>query len=145
MLVYPRAILDILKNNQAIEYTMDNIKNKSTVLVIGNGKYYGNGVPINPNYDLKNDYLNVLKAPFFNRRDIVKFLLKVLKEKHIDDPLLDYYLVQKLNIVSDEELICNVDGEIITSKEFNFEVIKDGVTIDNNYPRYVKKAINLIK
>ena len=98
MLVYPRAILDILKNNQAIEYTMDNIKNKSTVLVIGNGKYYGNGVPINPNYDLKNDYLNVLKAPFFNRRDIVKFLLKVLKEKHIDDPLLDYYLVQKLNI-----------------------------------------------
>ena len=145
MLVYPRAILDILKNNQAIEYTMDNIKNKSTVLVIGNGKYYGNGVPINPNYDLKNDYLNVLKAPFFNRRDIVKFLLKVLKEKHIDDPLLDYYLVKKLNIVSDEELICNVDGEIITSKEFNFEVIKDGVTIDNNYPRYVKKAINLIK
>ena len=54
-------------------------------------------------------------------------------------------LVQKLNIVSDEELICNVDGEIITSKEFNFEVIKDGVTIDNNYPQYVKKAINLIK
>lgn len=145
ILVYPRAILNTLKDNKPIEYNLNGVENKSTVFVVGNGKYYGNGVPINPIYDLSSNYLNIISAPAFNRRQIMKFLLKVLKEKHIDDPMICHYFIKELDIISNEELLCNVDGEIITSKEFNFKIIEDGVTITNNHPQYVKKAINLIK
>lgn len=145
ILVYPRAILNTLKDNKPIEYNLNGVENKSTVFVVGNGKYYGNGVPINPIYDLSSNYLNIIIAPAFNRRQIMKFLLKVLKEKHIDDPMICHYFIKELDIISNEELLCNVDGEIITSKEFNFKIIEDGVTITNNHPQYVKKAINLIK
>lgn len=145
ILVYPRAILDTLKDNRSIEYEINGVENESTVLVVGNGKYYGNGVPINPEYDLSSNYLNIISAPAFNRRQIMKFLLKVLKEKHIEDPMIYHYFIKELDVISNEELLCNVDGEIITAKEFNFKVIEDGVTITNNHPQCVKKAINLIK
>ncbi len=144
-LVYPRAILNILKNNKPIKYTINGLNHESTVLVVGNGKFYGKGVPINPDYNLTSNYLNIINAPALSRGQIIKFLLKVIKEKHIEDSMIDYYLAKKLNIVSDEKLLCNVDGEIIESKKFKFEVIENGVTITNDYPKYVKKAINLIK
>lgn len=144
-LVYPKAIINILKDNQPIEYEIDNIKKESTVLIVGNGKYYGNGFPINPNYNLTNNYLNVLSAPRLTRIEILKFLLKVIKENHLEDPLVSHNLIKNLNIKSNKELLCNVDGEILTGKEFNFKVIEDGVIINNNHPQYVKKAINLIK
>ena len=144
-LIYFRAILSIIKDNRSIEYTINGEKDKSTVLVIGNGKYYGNGVPINPKYDLSSNYLNIISVPELKDRQIIKFILKALMEKHIDDPIINHYMTKKLNIISDEELLCNIDGEIMTSKEFNFEVIEDGITLTNNYPQYVKKAINLIK
>lgn len=144
-LIYFRAILSIIKDNRPIEYTINGEKDKSTVLVVGNGKYYGNGVPINPEYDLSSNYLNIISAPELNEGQIVKFLLKALMEKHIDDPMITHYMAKKLNIISDEELLCNIDGEIMTSKEFEFEVIEDGITLTNDYPQYVKKAINLIK
>ena len=137
--------LSIIKDNRSIEYAINGEKDKSTVLVIGNGKYYGNGVPINPEYDLSSNYLNIISAPELNEGQIVKFLLKALMEKHIDDPMITHYMAKKLNIISDEELLCNIDGEIMTSKEFEFEVIEDGITLTNDYPQYVKKAINLIK
>lgn len=144
-LIYFRAILSIIKDNRSIEYTINGEKDKSTVLVIGNGKYYGNGVPINPKYDLSSNYLNIISVPELKDRQIIKFILKALMEKHIDDPMINHYMAKKLNIISDEELLCNIDGEIMTSKEFNFEVIEDGITLTNDYPQYVKKAINLIK
>lgn len=43
MLIYFRAILSIIKDNRPIEYTINGEKDKFTVLVVGNGKYYGNG------------------------------------------------------------------------------------------------------
>ncbi len=144
-LIYFRAILSIIKDNRSIEYTINGEKDKSTVLVIGNGKYYGNGVPINPKYDLSSNYLNIISVPELKDRQIIKFILKALMEKHIDDPMINHYMAKKLSIISDEELLCNIDGEIMTSKEFNFEVIEDGITLTNDYPQYVKKAINLIK
>lgn len=145
MLVYPRAILRTLRDNESIEYTIDGVKNESTVLVVGNGKFYGNGVPINPDYDLNSDYLNIISAPALNRKQIIKFLLKVVRQKHIEDPVITHYLAKSLNIISDKNLLCNVDGEIMISKNFDFRVIKEGVTITNDHPQYVKKAINLIK
>lgn len=144
-LVYPKAIIKILKNNKPIEYEIDNIKEESTVLVLGNGKYYGNGFPINPKCDLDNGYLNMISAPGLTRIQILKFLVKVLKEKHLEDSLVSHDLIKSLNIKSDQSLLCNVDGEIFTDKEFNFKVVEDGVIINNDHPRYVKKAINLIK
>lgn len=144
-LIYFRAILSVIKDNRPIEYTINGEKDKSTILVVGNGKYYGNGVPINPEYDLSNNYLNIISAPELKDTQIIKFILKALTEKHIDDPMITHYMAKKLNIISNEELLCNIDGEIMTSKEFNFEIIEEGITLTNDYPRYVKKAINLIK
>ncbi len=144
-LIYFRAILSVIKDNRPIEYTINGEKDKSTIFVVGNGKYYGNGVPINPEYDLSNNYLNIISAPELKDAQIIKFILKALTEKHIDDPMITHYMTKKLNIISNEELLCNIDGEIMTSKEFDFEVIEEGITLTNDYPRYVKKAINLIK
>lgn len=144
-LVYPRAILNIIKDNEPIKYSLNGNKKESTVLIIGNGKYYGNGFPINPNYDLSNNYLNVISAPALTRKQILKFLVKVLKEKHLDDLLVTNYLIKNFKVSSNIDLLCNLDGEIITGKNFIFDIIENGVTLDNEHPQYVKRAINLIK
>lgn len=144
-LVYPKAIFKVFKNNNSIEYMINGENTKSTILAVANGKYYGNGIPINPNYDLTSNYLNIINVPKLNRKQIAILLLKLLKEKHIRDSKVDYYLSEHINVKSDNNLLCNIDGEIINGKDFDFKIIKDGLIIDNNHPSYVKKAINLIK
>lgn len=145
VLVYPHAILNVIKDNEPIKYNLNDDKKESAVLIISNGKYYGNGFPINPNYNLTSNYLNVITASALTRKQILRFIVKILKEKHLEDPLVTTYLIKKFQVSSDIDLPCNLDGEIITGKNFNFGVIESGITLDNEHPHYVKRAINLIK
>ena len=134
---YYAGIIDSLIKNSSYDTSLGNI----TLLAICNGKYYGNNVPINPNYNLKDGEFEVYKANKLKRLEFLKLFLKIYQGNHFDNDLVDYFKTDNLQVISDKSIVCNVDGEIIYSNEFNFNVIKDGITLTNDTPEYIKKYV----
>ena len=145
LLSYPRAIIEEIIKYKPLELDIDGCVSETTLLTVCNGKYYGSGIPINPDYDLSNGYFNVIEAEPLTRREIIILFLKIFKAAHLNSPKIYSDLKDKIVVESDQELICNVDGEIIRVKKFDFSVIKDGLTLTTDIPQYVKKAIKTIK
>ena len=134
---YYVGIIDSLIKNSSYDTSLGNI----TLLAICNGKYYGNNVPINPNYNLSDGEFEVYKASKLKRLEFLKLFLKIYQGNHFDNDLVDYFKTDNLQVISDKSIVCNVDGEIIYSNEFNFNVIKDGITLTNDTPEYIKKYV----
>lgn len=134
---YYAGIIDSLIKNSSYDTSLGNI----TLLAICNGKYYGNNVPINPNYNLSDGEFEVYKASKLKRLEFLKLFLKIYQGNHFDNDLVDYFKTDNLQVISDKSIVCNVDGEIIYSNEFNFNVIKDGITLTNDTPEYIKKYV----
>lgn len=134
---YYAGIIDSLIKNPNYNTSLGNI----TLLATCNGKYYGNNVPINPNYNLKDGEFEVYKASKLKRLEFLKLFLKIYQGNHFDNDLVDYFKTDNLQVISDKSIVCNVDGEIIYSNEFNFNVIKDGITLTNDTPEYIKKYV----
>lgn len=134
---YYAGIIDSLIKNPNYNTSLGNI----TLLAVCNGKYYGNNVPINPNYNLKDGEFEVYKANKLKRLEFLKLFLKIYQGNHFDNDLVDYFKTDNLQVISDKSIVCNVDGEIIYSNEFNFNVIKDGITLTNDTPEYIKKYV----
>ncbi len=134
---YYAGIIDSLIKNPNYNTSLGNI----TLLAVCNGKYYGNNVPINPNYNLSDGEFEVYKASKLKRLEFLKLFLKIYQGNHFDNDLVDYFKTDNLQVISDKSIVCNVDGEIIYSNEFNFNVIKDGITLTNDTPEYIKKYV----
>lgn len=138
---YYAGIIDSLIKNPNYNTSLGNI----TLLAVCNGKYYGNNVPINPNYNLSDGEFEVYKASKLKRLEFLKLFLKIYQGNHFDNDLVDYFKADNLQVTSRKPIVCNVDGEIIYSNEFNFNVIKDGITLTNDTPEYIKKYVLNIK
>lgn len=134
---YYAGIIDSLIKNPNYNTSLGNI----TLLAVCNGKYYGNNVPINPNYNLNDGKFEVYKASKLKRLEFLKLFLKIYQGNHFNNDLVDYFKADNLQVTSDKSIVCNVDGEIIYSTEFNFNVIKDGITLTNDTPEYIKKYV----
>lgn len=145
MLSYPRAIVEEIIKHKPIEIKINGELKECTLFTFCNGKYYGSGFPMNPRYDLNNGFLTIITAGNLTRTQLVILLLKILKEEHLESPKVISMQEKNVIIESSKELLCNVDGEIIKDRKFEFGVINNGITLTNDVPQYVKKAIKAIK
>ena len=144
-LAYPRAIMEEIIKYEPTLMRINNLELERTIFTVCNGKYYGNGFPMNPDYDLSDGFLNVISAEKLTRRQIVILLLQIMRASHLESRHVATFQTKHVNIQSDVPLLCNVDGEIFEDTKFNFSVIEDGATLTTDVPQYVKKAIKAIK
>ena len=111
------------------------------IFTVCKGKYYGNGVPINPNYNLNNHLFNLIEASNISNLEMLKCFLQIFQGKHLDYPKVNISCVTNLQINSRLPILCNVDGEVFQDTSFNFKLIPDGITITNNIPAKIKRMI----
>ena len=64
-LKYQRNILKQLIFYKKKEISIDEKQKLINILTVCKGKYYGNGIPINPNYNLNNHLFNLIEASIF--------------------------------------------------------------------------------
>jgi len=145
MLSYPRAIIEEIIKYKPTSITINGVPTEKTILTICNGQYYGNGFPMNPEYNLSDGLFNVISAGKLTRRQIIVLLLKILRQTHLESERVAFYQTDSILVESGKSLLCNVDGEVFADTRFEFSVIKDGVTLTTDVPQYVKRAIKAIK
>lgn len=100
-----------------------------TILAICNGKYYGGGFQIAPNASNNDGVFDIYLVDKLTKLQIPGLILKLLKGKHEEDKRVHKISSNKVKIHSDKLLNCNLDGEIFSLKDMEFEVTDKKIPI----------------
>lgn len=95
--------------------------------VIANAPFYGGGFMGAPDAIPNDNKLNFTLVNSISRLKILRFLPVYEKGKHSNLSFCTMKECSKLMIEADLELPVNLDGEIISVKSINFEIIKNGI------------------
>lgn len=101
-----------------VEYNYDNV----WLIAVANNKYYGGGMLISP-HSINNDGLfDICIIKGLTKLKFLKLFTSVFKGEHIKHyPLVEFIKGKEINIVTEDDLIIQSDGEILSSSNINFE------------------------
>ena len=103
--------------------------NRYTTVAVCNAKYYGGGYKIGTYSSLTDGLVDVYMAEKMNKISMARLILGMKSGKHEKSKKLKKVSTNKLIIKSDKDVTCNIDGEELTAKEFNIEVLPLGIEV----------------
>jgi len=133
---YKPRELEILINDK-------DIKDDFTTVVVCNGRYYGGGYKIGYNAKLDDGLLDIYLVPKINKLKTAKLIMSMKKGEHEKSKDITKYQTNKLTVRSKDIIDCNIDGEVLSSKEFNIELIEKGIEV--YYDKYLINEVGKIK
>ncbi len=111
-------------------YYNDNIwESDMTTIAICNGKYYGGGYKVGYKAKLNNGTVDVYLIDKMKKTMMAKLIKGMSKGLHEDSIHTTKLMVKKIKIEFNEDVSSNIDGEKLTSRVFDIEVIPKGITI----------------
>lgn len=127
------AIVSLFKfKYPKIKFIIDGIEldEEMFLVALANGKYYGGGIILAPDAEISDGELEFYGVKKSNPYKIFKYLMAFLFGKDIRSIKETYYYKCKsLKIISEKEIISNIDGEIIESNEFDFDIVPKGIKL----------------
>lgn len=133
---YIKAVSDRVKNltyqDLSINLTLEDstkieLKDEFLVSAICNGGYYGSGFNPAPDAKIDDGIINFVTARRFPKWQLLPLILKYKQGKHQSSKYLDEYLVKSGQIKSDKDFLANIDGEIFSTNNLDFEVVSKAI------------------
>lgn len=95
------------------------------MLNAANGKSYGGGFRVAPNASVTDGWLELIVISKISLLKRLLYLPVIEKGRHLDKPLsfIDYKQVKKISLVADHPLQAHLDGEYLTAKQFDIELL----------------------
>jgi len=118
-----------------VKIEIDNKVNKNehiTILAICNGRYYGGGYNIAPKALIQDDKLDIYYVKKINIFKIIYYLLKMKNGKHENLKHMDVYKASRIKVSSDFKVRFNRDGEMLSAKDFEIELIPNAISLYRN-------------
>lgn len=111
--------------------TIDGVKFDKEILLaaIANGRCYGGGVKISPKSDINDGIFDLCVVDKVSKLKIFLLFPKAIKGTHENIKQVSFYKGRNISIVSREEFVLNIDGELIKEKEVNCELIRNGIKV----------------
>lgn len=107
-------------------------KGKCTILTVCNGETYGGGFKIAPMAKLNDGYFDVYYVEKVSKATL-PFLIRMLKKgTHEKHNKVHKSQATKVKLKCNNDLVCNIDGEIIKDNKFIIKIIPNALTIYNN-------------
>ena len=101
-----------------------------TLALAANGCYYGSGYKAAPRANLSDGLIDFIRVPNISIPKFLKFVGIYKKGEHLDKlNFLELIRCKKLEIVSDNDISLNLDGEIIQIKNPVIEIIPSAMKI----------------
>jgi len=107
-------------------------KEKFTVVTICNGQYYGGGYRMAPNASVTDNLFDIYYVDQVKKIEMPNLILKIKSGVHEQSPKVHKVQANRIVIQSENDIICNVDGETLISNKFEIELIKNGITLFND-------------
>jgi diacylglycerol kinase (ATP) len=97
--------------------------------IISNGSFYGMSSLIAPEADMADGYLDLILFKNGKRRDILRYVLGILRERHLYFKDVEYVRAKKIEIDAPDEVWIQVDGEIMGTLPQEFEVYPQAIQV----------------
>ena len=112
-----------------------------SVLSICNGSYYGGGFNIAPKSQLSDGLLDIYYIEKMNRLRMIPLLLKLKKGKHEGKHKVHKFRTNHIELLFEEQVTFNIDGDMLTSDRFNIDVLPKAITVynDNDFVESIMK------
>ena len=117
-----------------IELNIDNAikKDKFTIVTICNGQYYGGGYRMAPNASVTDNLFDIYYVDQIKKIEMPNLILKLKSGVHEQSPKIHKVQSDCIVIQSENDIICNIDGETLINKRYEIELIKNCVTLFND-------------
>lgn len=116
-------------NRIKVDIDGDKFEMDSLLVAVANGKYYGGGMIPAPDAVIDDGLFDICLVGRVSRLQILSLFPKYMKGQHGVLKPVSFRKGQRVRVVGDEELCLNIDGEIVTAKTINFEIIKSGIKV----------------
>ena len=126
--------------NFTLEWDKESKSSKLSIVTVCNGGYYGGGFHINPGGIYNDGVLDAYIVYATNRREIIKYLISLLKGKHTECNLVEHVRSNNFTIKVENPIDGNLDGESMKTTKFEMEVVPKALTFYHN--KQLIKQIN---
>ena len=103
-----------------------------SIVTVCNGGYYGGGFHVNPSGIYNDGMLDAYIVYATNRRQIIKYLVQLLRGKHETSDLVEHVRSDNFTITTETPIEANLDGESMTTTKFEMRVIPKALTFYHN-------------
>ena len=110
------------------------------LIAAGNGVCYGGGIPVSPNAELDDGYIDLCIIKKLNKSQLLPVLLKFLHGDHIRSQHTIYKKCKALTVFQEGGLEINTDGEIFNSDAFSCSIGGKLLTFKPPYQQYNSAA-----
>ena len=128
-----------MKISKNLKINDEDIK-KYTLIAICNGRFYGGGFKIAPEAIINDGEFDVYQADEISKLRIPFLIDKLKKGTHISLKEVSHQKSNHIQISSLNEVVCNYDGEVLLSKNFDITLDEKQITIFND-KELVRKLI----
>ena len=116
------------KNNRLTE-----IKNNFMFVSICNTVHTGKGMKIAPYAKLNDGLMDLILIKNASRLKLLQLMPKIFDGTHINDDIVEYIQINKLELIPNKISKLNIDGEIKGTTPFKLTVIPKKIEIITNY------------
>jgi len=97
--------------------------------IISNGSFYGVSSIIAPEADMSDGYLDVILFKNGKRKDVLRYVLGILRGRHIYFKDVDYTKAKKIEIDAPGEVWIQVDGESMGTLPQDIEICPQAIQV----------------
>jgi YegS/Rv2252/BmrU family lipid kinase len=122
LIKYKNKEVDILIDGKKIRRNIE-------LIAVGNGKYYGGGMKINPSADLEDGLLDICIVNKINKFKFALLFSTVFKGNHTKFEEVEVFKGKEVKILGEDSLLLYADGDMIGNTPAVIEVQKESVEI----------------
>lgn len=126
------AIVGLLKNRGVrlkINIDDNKIDIDALMIAIANGKYFGGKMMIAPEASPWDGKFDVCLIENVSKLEILRTLPKVYSGQHIYHPKVKMFKAEHIEIISNEKIPAEMDGEVFYTDKFKIEIIPKSIPL----------------
>lgn len=118
--------------NFIVSFNNKSYKDEYTTIVVCNARYYGGGYKIAPHSSLTDGLFDIYLVKKTDRLNMMRLIAGIKYAFHEKSNKVRKIQSNKIKITSNTPIDSNVDGEVLTDKVFDIEMIPNGIEVYYN-------------
>ncbi|HZK43106.1 MAG TPA: diacylglycerol kinase family protein [Syntrophomonadaceae bacterium] len=119
-------------DNKLLNVKVDDRKvyvGKSSMVVISNGCYFGGGMKIAPYASLDDGLLDIIIVKDLSKLGLLKHVKGIYSGQHLNDPNIKFMNGKKTEILSDQKVYLEIDGETPGTGNLEFQIMPQEIKL----------------